>query len=64
MNTLRPGNYSTPPPRWRDLTRRHGITSILAMLYLVLFSTLAIGFYTATTTVSYTHLTLPTILRV
>jgi len=49
MNTLRPGNYSTPPPRWRDLTRRHGITSILAMLYLVLFSTLAIGFYTATT---------------
>src|SRR4051812_3412526 len=29
---------------------RRGISSVLAMLYLVLFSTLAIGFYSATTT--------------
>ena len=28
--------------------RRHGLASVLAMLYLVLFSTLAIGFYAAT----------------
>src|SRR5215216_3947360 len=27
---------------------RHGITSVLAMLYLVLFSTLALGFYAQT----------------
>ena len=49
MKTLRPGITSSPPPRWRNRARRHGITSILAMLYLVLFATLAIGFYTATT---------------
>ena len=48
MKTLRPGN-SSPPPRWRGPTRPHGIAAILAMLYLVLFATLAIGFYTATT---------------
>ncbi len=33
---------------------RHGIASVLAMLYLVLFSTLAIGFYAATTTIAET----------
>jgi Tfp pilus assembly protein PilX len=31
------------------MSRSHGITSLLAMLFLVLFSTLAIGFYAATT---------------
>ena len=36
-----------PPPR-------RGIASVLAMLYLVLFSTLAIGFYAATTTLAET----------
>lgn len=30
-------------------TRRRGLASVLAMLYLVLFSTLAVGFYAATT---------------
>src|SRR5687768_10233310 len=30
--------------------RRKGITAVLAMLFLVLFSTLALGFYTTTTT--------------
>jgi hypothetical protein len=34
-------------------TARRGMTSVLAMLYLVLFSTLAIGFYAATTTASH-----------
>ncbi len=32
--------------------RRRGMTSVLAMLYLVLFSTLAVGFYAATNTAS------------
>ena len=30
--------------------QRQGMTAVLAMLYLVLFSSLAIGFYTATVT--------------
>src|SRR5687767_10474297 len=34
----------------RRITRRQGLTSLLAMLYLVLFAALAIGFYTTTTT--------------
>lgn len=37
-------------PIRRHLTRRRGITSVLAMLYLVLFSALAVGFYAATNT--------------
>src|SRR3954468_18048704 len=39
--------------RLRNRTRerkRRGMTSVLAMLYLVLFGTLAVGFYSATTT--------------
>src|SRR5215218_10206960 len=31
------------------LPRRRGATAVLAMLYLVLFSTMAVGFYAATT---------------
>jgi hypothetical protein len=38
-------------PHWHHHHRR-GITSLLAMLFLVLFSTLAIGFYAATNTAS------------
>jgi hypothetical protein len=33
----------------KSRTRQHGITSMLAMLYLALFSTLAVGFYGAVT---------------
>src|SRR6266699_1437048 len=33
-----------------NLRNRRGVTSVLAMLYLVLFSTLAVGFYAAVTT--------------
>lgn len=32
------------------VARRHGVTSLLAMIYLIIFSALAIGFYTSTTT--------------
>ena len=53
----------TPPPRPsgpnrpagarnRRLSRRHGLSSLLAMLFLVLFSTLAVGFYTSSATSS------------
>jgi len=35
-----------------DIRRRRGMTSMLAMLYLMLISTLALGFYAATTTQS------------
>lgn len=38
--------YSQYIPR----SKRRGLTSMLAMLYLVLFTTLAVGFYAATTT--------------
>ncbi|HEY8749252.1 MAG TPA: hypothetical protein VIM11_14815 [Tepidisphaeraceae bacterium] len=55
---------SAPPPRPLASTRlssrtraprssrRHGLSSLLAMLFLVLFSTLAVGFYTASATSS------------
>jgi Tfp pilus assembly protein PilX len=33
----------------RRRTARHGLSSVLAMLFLVLFSTLAVGFYTSST---------------
>ncbi len=36
--------------RSRPAPRRRGATAVLAMLYLMLFSTLALGFYAATTT--------------
>ena len=29
----------------RNLTTRRGVTAVLAMMYLVLFSTLALGFF-------------------
>ena len=42
---------NTAPVRTRRRRpRRNGMTSVLAMLYLVLFGTLAIGFYAATNT--------------
>src|SRR4051812_17210561 len=34
------------------ILRKRGVTAVLAMLFLVLFSTLAIGFYAATNTAS------------
>src|SRR5579871_3840531 len=47
---------TTPRPtsggRRTRLSRRHGLSSLLAMLFLVLFSTLAVGFYTASATSS------------
>src|SRR4051812_513433 len=39
-------------PRRPRAARRQGVTALLAMLYLVLISSLAIGFYAATTTQS------------
>src|SRR5688572_10344231 len=38
------------PALRHSFLRRRGATAVLAMLYLVLFSTLALGFYAATTT--------------
>jgi len=53
MSTHSPNNVSSFAPASRRsrrlLSRRRGLSSVLAMLYLVLFSTLAIGFYSATT---------------
>src|SRR5438128_2271904 len=47
----RPSNPARPSPaRTRRLSRRHGLSSLMAMLFLVLFSTLAVGFYTASGT--------------
>ena len=47
---------SNQPPRapvWRQSRRRHaGVASLLAMLYLIIFSALAVGFYTAVTMAS------------
>jgi len=52
------------PRRWtRSASRRRGVTALLAMLFLVLFSTLAIGFYAATTTSSQIASTDETIAR-
>ena len=51
MKTLRPKNLSprsmTPWRVDRRALRRRGLSSVLAMLFLVLFSTLAVGFYSA-----------------
>src|SRR4051812_29056538 len=47
----------------RPRSRRRGVTALLAMLFLVLFSTLAIGFYAATTTSSQIASTDETIAR-
>ena len=45
-----PSSRRQPPVRGPRLHRRRGTASVLAMLYLVIFSTLAIGFYSAVTT--------------
>ena len=44
-----PALAATPPASRRARTARRGIASVLAMLYLLIFSTLALGFYTAVT---------------
>ena len=43
-----------PPARFMRTPLRRGAVAMLAMLYLVLFSTMAIGFYAAVTTASQT----------
>jgi len=43
-----------PPARFVRMPLRRGAVAMLAMLYLVLFSTMAIGFYAAVTTASQT----------
>src|SRR5216110_3299144 len=43
---LAPGRPAPSPSR----RPRKGVASVLAMLYLIIFSTLAVGFYTAVTT--------------
>ena len=48
MTSFNRQSVARPPGR----TWRRGVTSVLAMLYLVLFGTLAIGFYAAPTTQS------------
>jgi hypothetical protein len=51
-HSLRTGPAIPPGPsraRRRPALRRRGIASMLAMLYLVLFSALALGYYSATT---------------
>ena len=45
-----PSSRRQPPARGPRSHRRRGTASVLAMLYLVIFSTLAIGFYSAVTT--------------
>src|SRR5947199_8974821 len=59
MNPLKPTTLSRPAsaaarrrPIRRRAPRRHGLSSLMAMLFLVLFSTLAVGFYTASGTSS------------
>lgn len=62
MNALKPTQVPRPPriaaaasarrPAGRRAPRRHGLSSLMAMLFLVLFSTLAVGFYTASSTSS------------
>src|SRR3954451_13739685 len=48
---MRPHERSSKETAVNRLTRkRRGLASMLAMLYLVLFSALALGFYAATTT--------------
>src|SRR3954452_20069267 len=37
-------------PRQCHVSHRRGVVSVLAMLYLIIFATLALGFYTAVTT--------------
>src|ERR1051326_2464476 len=38
--------------RKSSLPTRHGLTAVLAMMYMVLFSTLALGFYSTTNSAS------------
>ena len=49
MNMTRLEQGFMPEARPRRMCRRKGLASVLSMLYLVLFSTLAVGFYAATT---------------
>jgi len=44
----RAGSYTSFPSS-RSNRRRRGMASLLAMLYLVIFSALAVGFYAQTT---------------
>src|SRR2546423_7104010 len=48
-DTMRAKRFAQQRVARRPLTRR-GVASVLAMLYLVLFGTLAVGFYAAVTT--------------
>ena len=52
MSTHRQGLGESPRRRVRrsSAAPRRGVASVLAMLYLVIFSTLALGFYSAVTT--------------
>src|SRR5882672_6744645 len=44
------GASSWSPPALRTRQLRRGVTTVLAMMYVTLFATLAIGFYAATNT--------------
>src|SRR5438552_1905222 len=46
MDVISMANFQPPPP----LRRRRGIAAVLALMYVALFATLAIGFYAATNT--------------
>src|SRR5690242_18109036 len=52
MSQARKCVSSAPPAvlRRRRVYPRRGVASVLAMLYLIIFATLALGFYTAVTT--------------
>src|ERR1051325_8327267 len=52
MSQARKCVCSAPPAvlRRRRVYQRRGVASVLAMLYLIIFATLALGFYTAVTT--------------
>ena len=57
MQRLEQASLATPRPRparprrlrTANALRRRGIASLLAMLYLIIFSALALGFYAAVT---------------
>jgi hypothetical protein len=52
MSRARKCVYPATPrvPRQCHVSHRRGVVSVLAMLYLIIFATLALGFYTAVTT--------------
>ena len=49
LATPRPRPRADAEPRTANALRRRGIASLLAMLYLIIFSALALGFYAAVT---------------